>query len=165
MGKRFRSVAVIALASSLSLAACGSPEDTGPEPTVTRIPNPANAPSLSPEASPVAAPGSPTGSPIAAGTPSAAEEAAGQTVTITSHDIFFDPTEVTIPAGSDVTVSLPNEGAAQHNFSIDDLNIHVDIAPGTTEQVVINAPAGSYQYYCNVPGHKEAGMTGTLTVQ
>ena len=30
---------------------------------------------------------------------------------------------------------------------------------------VINAPAGTYEYYCNVPGHKEAGMVGTLTSQ
>ena len=51
-----------------------------------------------------------------------------------------------------------------HNFSIDALGIDVDIAPGATEQVVINAPAGEYEYYCNVPGHKEAGMVGTLIV-
>ena len=51
-----------------------------------------------------------------------------------------------------------------HNFSIDALGIDVDIAPGATKQVVINAPAGEYEYYCNVPGHKEAGMVGTLTV-
>ena len=29
----------------------------------------------------------------------------------------------------------------------------------------INAAAGSYQFYCREPGHKEAGMVGTLTVQ
>ena len=32
----------------------------------------------------------------------------------------------------------------------------MDIAPGATEEVVINAPAGIYEYYCNVPGHKAA---------
>jgi len=86
------------------------------------------------------------------------------TVDIVAHDIFFEPSEVTIPANTDVTVNLPNEGAAPHNFSIDALGIDVDIAPGATEQVVINAPAGEYEFYCNVPGHKEAGMVGTLTV-
>ena len=39
----------------------------------------------------------------------------------------------------------------------------MDIAPGATEEVVINAPPGEYEYSCNVPGHKEAGMVGTLT--
>jgi uncharacterized cupredoxin-like copper-binding protein len=80
-------------------------------------------------------------------------------------DIAFDPKALTIPANTDVTISLPNTGAAQHNFSIDELNISVDVPPGQTGSVTINAPAGTYQYYCNVPGHKEAGMFGTLTVQ
>jgi uncharacterized cupredoxin-like copper-binding protein len=165
MGKRNLSLAVVALTSALVLTACGSSEDSGPEPTVTRIPNPANAPSLSPQASPISPAASPAASPVPAGSPSAVEEAAGETVTITSKDIFFDPAEVTIPADTDVTVSLPNEGAAQHNFTVADLGIDVDISPGATESVVINAPAGQYEFYCNVPGHKEAGMTGTLIVQ
>jgi uncharacterized cupredoxin-like copper-binding protein len=63
-----------------------------------------------------------------------------------------------------MTVRLPNEGVTPHNFSIDELGISVDIAPGATEETVINAPAGEYEYYCNVPGHKQAGMVGTLTV-
>jgi len=41
----------------------------------------------------------------------------------------------------------------------------VDIAPGETAEVTINAPAGVYQYYCNVPGNAAAGQVGTLTVQ
>ena len=89
---------------------------------------------------------------------------AATTVDVVSYDIYFEPNEVTIPANTDVTVNLPNEGATPHNFSIDALGIDVDIAPGATEQVVINAPAGEYEYYCNVPGHKEAGMVGTLIV-
>jgi uncharacterized cupredoxin-like copper-binding protein len=31
--------------------------------------------------------------------------------------------------------------------------------------VVINLPAGTYQFWCTVPGHRDAGMTGTLTVE
>jgi plastocyanin len=85
-------------------------------------------------------------------------------VEVVSHDIYFEPDELSIPAGTDVTVRLPNEGAAPHNFSIDELGIDIDLAPGATEETVINAPAGEYEYYCNVPGHKEAGMVGTLTV-
>jgi uncharacterized cupredoxin-like copper-binding protein/mono/diheme cytochrome c family protein len=101
----------------------------------------------------------------------AAQEAAGEAPTeqteqvVTSFDIYFEPAEVAIPADTDVTFHLPNDGAAAHNFSIDALGIDVDLAPGSEEQVVINAPAGTYEYYCNVPGHKEAGMVGTLVVE
>jgi uncharacterized cupredoxin-like copper-binding protein len=52
-----------------------------------------------------------------------------------------------------------------HNFSIDELNINVDIAPGETVETTIDAPAGRYAFYCNVPGHIEAGMEGSLIVR
>ena len=85
--------------------------------------------------------------------------------TVTMVDIAFQPDSLTIPANTDVTVSLPNTGASLHNFSIDELGIDVDVSPGDTGSATINAPAGTYEFYCNVPGHKEAGMLGTLTVQ
>jgi len=83
---------------------------------------------------------------------------------VESYDIYFEPSELSIPAETDVRVSLPNAGVTLHNFSIDELGISVDIAPGATEETLINAPAGTYEFYCNVPGHKQAGMVGTLTV-
>ncbi|MFL5759588.1 MAG: PQQ-dependent sugar dehydrogenase [Thermomicrobiales bacterium] len=98
-----------------------------------------------------------------AATPAASAGGSAQTVTMV--DIAFQPKDLTIPANTDVTVDLPNNGASLHNFSIDELNISVDVQPGQTGSVTINAPAGTYQFYCNVPGHKEAGMVGTLTVQ
>ena len=101
----------------------------------------------------------------------ATQEAAGETPdaataqNVTAFDIYFEPKEITIPANTDVPFTLPNDGAAAHNFSIDELGISVDLAPGSTEKTVINAPPGTYEYYCNVPGHKEAGMVGTLIVK
>lgn len=71
----------------------------------------------------------------------------------------------TIPADTDVPVSLPNSGALPHNFSIDQLEISVDLPPGETGSTTINAPAGSYEYYCDVPGHKGVGMVGTMTAE
>ena len=94
-----------------------------------------------------------------------AAPAAAEPVTVVSHDIYFDPKEITIPANADVTFILPNEGVTMHNFAIPDLGIDVDIQPGETQEVVVNAPAGTYEFDCNVPGHKAAGMVGTLTVQ
>jgi uncharacterized cupredoxin-like copper-binding protein len=90
---------------------------------------------------------------------------AGEAVEVESYDIYFEPTELSIPADTDVTVRLPNAGVTLHNFSIDELGISIDIEPGATEETIVNAPAGTYEYYCNVPGHKPAGMVGTLTVQ
>ncbi len=111
-----------------------------------------------------------TGDAAAAGgaTPEAAGAGSAEVAdvfTITSYDIYFEPKELAIPAGKDVMFSLPNLGAAPHNFSIDALKISQDQAPGETHEVAVNAPAGDYEYYCNVPGHKEAGMVGVLTAK
>ena len=72
---------------------------------------------------------------------------------------------MTIPANTDVTVTIPNHGVAVHTFVIEELGIKVEMAPGETQEVVINAPAGRYDFICDVPGHEEAGMVGTLRVQ
>jgi heme/copper-type cytochrome/quinol oxidase subunit 2 len=74
-----------------------------------------------------------------AGTPSTA--AGGADAIIESYDIYFEPRELTIPAGTEVMLTLPNEGVTLHNFSIDALGISVDIGPGATEEAVISAPA------------------------
>jgi len=105
----------------------------------------------------------PCGTPI--GTPAGGGQA--QTApTVEMVDINFNPKELTIPAGTDVQVTLKNDGALPHNFNIDELNIHSgDVQPGQTMAVTVNAQPGSYTYYCNIPGHREAGMEGTLTVK
>ncbi|MGI9252184.1 MAG: cupredoxin domain-containing protein, partial [Thermomicrobiales bacterium] len=104
---------------------------------------------------PVAAkPAAPATTPAAGGSDMGAS---ADTFTITSLDIYFDPKEIRIPADQDVTLALANGGAAPHNFSIDALKISQDQAPGETHEITVKAAAGDYEYYCNVPGHKEAG--------
>jgi uncharacterized cupredoxin-like copper-binding protein len=39
------------------------------------------------------------------------------------------------------------------------------VAAGQTTEVTVNLPPGTYTYYCTVPGHRDAGMLSTLTVQ
>lgn len=165
MAKRFFSMTGMAVVVLIVLAACGAPSDDGPEPTVTRIASPANAPvvtATSEAGQPTAAPPTAEGSPEAGGD----EGNAGgeQEVTVTAHDIYFDPDEIHVKAGK-VKFVLPNEGAAEHDFSIDDLAIQVNMPAGTTQTVEADIPAGTYEYYCNIPGHKDAGMVGTLVVE
>jgi uncharacterized cupredoxin-like copper-binding protein len=167
-----RTGAMMAMASFalVVLAACGAGGAEEAHEDVTRVPTMSDAAAQATReaaSAPAATPGAEGGTPVAGATPATTGDAsttAAMTVEVVSHDIFFEPSEVTIPANSDVTVNLPNQGVTPHNFSIDALGIDVDIAPGATEQVVINAPAGEYEYYCNVPGHKQAGMVGTLIV-
>jgi uncharacterized cupredoxin-like copper-binding protein len=97
--------------------------------------------------------------------PGASPVTGAATVEVDMVDIAFKPTEFTIPANTDVTVHLKNSGAALHDFTIDSLKIHEVVQPGQETTITINAPAGDYEYYCSQPGHKEAGMHGTMKVQ
>ena len=119
-----------------------------------------------------------TGTPTAPEACPAATPTSGQTtpkdcVVIGEYDIYFQPNLVTIPADTPVRIVLPNHGATAHNFSITDhgnpglknLNISVDIQPGETKTVTVNAPAGSYYFFCDQPGHEQAGMRGYLIVE
>ncbi|MCO5222460.1 MAG: peptidylprolyl isomerase [Thermomicrobiales bacterium] len=107
------------------------------------------------------------GPPIAPITPTPIVEATPPLVLI-GKDIAYDPTTLTIQAADEpVTITFENVGAAEHDFVIDALEIHVVAMPGETVDIVIPAGTapGTYDFYCSVPGHKEAGMVGTLVVE
>ncbi|MBA3552655.1 MAG: cupredoxin domain-containing protein [Actinobacteria bacterium] len=85
----------------------------------------------------------------------------GSGVTVTAADFSFDPTELSVSSGDTVTVT--NDGAASHTFTIEEHEDAVDeeVAPGDTADVTIDVPAGEYEFYCEF--HPDQ-MTGTLTV-
>jgi plastocyanin len=152
----------LALVTLLAVALASSREGLAQEegsPEARHRSCPGASPSAGADAGPAASPAV-NSTPCPAASPGSRSD-----VEVTSYDIYFEPKEVTIPADTDVTFILPNKGVTLHNFSIDELDIDVDIEPGATEETVINAPAGEYEYYCNVPGHKQAGMVGTLIVE
>jgi len=74
---------------------------------------------------------------------------------------------LTVQANTEITINLTNNGLAPHTFDIDALGVDSgEIPPGGTGTVTFNSGApGTYEFYCKVPGHKEAGMVGTLIVQ
>lgn len=92
--------------------------------------------------------------------------AAATPVTVEFVDIAFVQTTLTIPANTDVPFHFVNNGVSPHNFTIDEpLVFSGDLTAGMTSDVVVNLPAGTYEFYCSLPGHREAGMVGVLTVQ
>jgi len=100
--------------------------------------------------------------------PEASAVALGNGINLIAKDIAYEPNELTIQASDlPVTIMMENTGAALHDFSIDSLDILVAADPGETVEIEIPAGTapGTYEYYCTVPGHKEAGMVGTLVVE
>jgi plastocyanin len=87
-------------------------------------------------------------------------------LTLSAIDIAYSEPEITIPANTDVQLTVVNEGMLQHNFVIDDPAFSSGaLNSGESATITLNLPPGTYQYYCSIPGHKEAGMVGTLIVE
>jgi plastocyanin len=93
----------------------------------------------------------------------------GGTITLTadpSGAIAFDQTELTAPAG-EVTIELVNDSGIPHNVEVEGNGVEEvseTITEGSTDLTLTLEP-GEYEFYCAVPGHREGGMEGTLTVE
>jgi mono/diheme cytochrome c family protein len=64
-----------------------------------------------------------------------------------------------------VTIEMPNTSGTQHDIVIDGLGKGPVVAKGTSSFKATLESGKTYTYYCSVPGHKQAGMQGTLTVK
>ena len=81
-------------------------------------------------------------------------------------DLAFDQTELTAAAG-EVTIELMNESGIPHNVEVEGNGVEEvseTISEGSTSLTLTLEP-GEYEFYCAVPGHREGGMEGTLTVE
>lgn len=82
-------------------------------------------------------------------------------------DYAFDPQDLTFNQGDKVTLTIKNEGSTAHDFTVEALDVSSgQIAVGDSAQVEIPTDQpGEYEVVCTVPGHKELGMVGTLTIK
>jgi mono/diheme cytochrome c family protein len=64
-----------------------------------------------------------------------------------------------------VTIEMPNKSGTQHDIVIDGLGKGPVVAKGTSSFKADLEAGKKYTYYCSVPGHRQAGMQGTLTVK
>ena len=82
--------------------------------------------------------------------------------------LAYTTTTATAKAG-DVTIDFNNPQALEHDVAIEDSSGKIVgqtelVGEGSTSAPVQLKP-GTYHYFCTVPGHREAGMEGTLTVK
>jgi uncharacterized cupredoxin-like copper-binding protein len=77
----------------------------------------------------------------------------------------FTRSTLTAKAGK-VTLIMKNPSSAgmDHGIAIEGSGTGATVSPGSTSTVTATLKKGTYTYYCPVPGHKQAGMVGTLTV-
>jgi len=82
--------------------------------------------------------------------------------------LAYDQKSVSAKAGS-VTVDFNNQQPLQHDVAIADSSGKIlgqtDLVSSGTANTTVQLQPGTYTFYCTVPGHREAGMQGTLTVK
>lgn len=91
------------------------------------------------------------------------ESSAPTQLAIEAIDIAYDSKELEIAAGTDVTITITNGGVAAHDFIIEGTDINSGyISGGESVTITVNLAAGDYTFFCGVPGHRAAGMVGTI---
>ena len=104
------------------------------------------------------------GSASAGGAGGAEEPTVSGVLTIEKN--AFVETSLDMNDGGVLGIFIVNKDPLPHAFDIDSLDIHVQLPPSSTTAVAIKpAGPGNVEFYCGVPGHREAGMVGTLSVE
>jgi uncharacterized cupredoxin-like copper-binding protein len=111
-----------------------------------------------------------------------AEAGSGPVLTVSMTEFKFTPNTYSVPAGSQVTLQLSNDGRANHNWVLMEFGYTAEapfnsedethelfafvLKPGENDTFTFTAPSepGDYQVVCSFPGHLAQGMKGTLTV-
>ena len=96
---------------------------------------------------------------------------ASTTLNVTSPadgGLVFDPNGLTAKPGN-VTITYENPSPVPHSIAVATSNGNVlgavqPFAQGKQSVDLSNLAPGKYVFYCTVPGHREAGMQGDLTV-
>jgi uncharacterized cupredoxin-like copper-binding protein len=147
--KKFAALFALLLAA-LALVACGGGSDTTSDETAT-------APETTKEAE-------------------GEKEAKGGTAGASTLEFEADPSgnlayttdEATSKAGK-VTVNFTNQSAVPHDVALEDeageMIAETEVLAEGTESTTANLKPGTYKFFCTVPGHRQAGMEGTLTVK
>ena len=85
-----------------------------------------------------------------------------------SGQLRFDKSALSASPGN-VRLTMKNPAPVPHNVSIEGPGgldkEGATVEKGGASEVEATVKAGTYTYYCSVPGHREAGMEGTLTVK
>jgi plastocyanin len=166
--------AVLVLAAvSTAVLTSGTPAKSAVAPTQTQAqapipvvsaPVPASSASASTEA--------PASTSTAATTPSASSPVSGTASTTLalaanpSGLLAYNTKQLSAKAGT-VTITFANSSPLEHNVTIAEGSKVLGATPtfkGGSRTLKLKLKPGTYTFYCSVPGHRQAGMEGTLTV-
>ena len=121
---------------------------------------------------PASSSGAPAGTPAppsgASGTaPSSSATTSLKLAANPTGQLAYDAKSLRAKAGK-VTIGFTNAAPLEHNVTIGQGSAVLGATPtfrgGGERTITLTLKAGTYTFYCSVPGHRQAGMEGTLNV-
>lgn len=147
---------LLALAAGIvALAGCGSSKETSSSASTPAVSTPATTSASTPTSSTTTTSPAP-----ASGSLSLAANPEGQ--------LKYNTSTLTANAGK-VSIDFTNMSPLEHNVTIESSSHAVVGATptfkGESKTLAVTLKPGTYKFYCSVPGHRMAGMEGTLVVK
>jgi plastocyanin len=107
-----------------------------------------------------------TGTPAPASSPAAEATTQLSLAANPEGQLKYNVSTLTAKAGT-VTISFENASPVEHNVTVAEGSTVLGATPtfaGGSRKLTLKLKAGTYTFYCSVPGHRQAGMEGKLTV-
>jgi plastocyanin len=146
-------------AAGLLAAGCGGSSSSSTSSTTP----PASSTASTAASTATSAASSPAATPAPAGAAQVLKLAADP-----SGGLSYTTTTLTAHPGK-VTIEFTNMAPLEHNVTVESAaGAKLGATPtfsGATKSLTLELKAGTYSFFCTVPGHRQAGMQGTLTVQ
>ena len=87
-----------------------------------------------------------------------------KTIQLSGKNFAFTPSTISGPAGILQFDLKSTDGL--HDLVIEGIaGFQVEVTSGSASSGKVDLKAGKYTFYCDIPGHRAAGMVGTLTVK
>jgi nitrite reductase (NO-forming) len=83
-------------------------------------------------------------------------------IEVVASDFAFTPSEISVEAAGTYEVVLDNQGVVLHDLTIGTTKVVAE--PGQKASAMVRLSEGTTEIFCSVPGHKDAGMVGHMTV-
>jgi plastocyanin len=109
----------------------------------------------------------PATTPAPAQKPTSSSGGGAKTATISETEFKLTPSTASVGSGA-VTITAKNAGTTMHNLEIEGNGVEkktANIQPGSTASLKLRLKPGTYEMYCTIPGHKQAGMKGKVVVK
>jgi uncharacterized cupredoxin-like copper-binding protein len=157
------SVSTAVITSSVPAKGSTTPTQTQALPAVPVVSAPVAAGSSSTSSEPTAT----TGTPAPASSPAASKARSALALAADpAGALAYNTKQLSAKAGT-VTITMTNMSPLEHDVAVAEGTKVLGATPvfkGGTMKLTLRLKPGKYVFYCTVPGHRQAGMEGTLNV-